>query len=95
MKDTLGSLKPEDRKRHWAGCQRPWTVSYVTANGNVMPCNISACTAKNYTGTMLGNAFEQDFMDIWNGEKYQALRTQFESDVAPDPCENCGKLWSI
>ena len=92
----LESLKGavEDR-RPWSGCQRPWTLSYVTANGNVLPCCISPWVAKNYAGTILGNAFEQRFSDIWNGERYQQFRTDFESDTPPDPCRGCGRLWSI
>ena len=88
------SLTPEERQRPWAGCQRPWSLSYVTANGNVLPCCISPWTAKNYAGLILGNAFRESFAEIWNGERYQRFRTQFESSEAPDPCRGCGRLWS-
>jgi MoaA/NifB/PqqE/SkfB family radical SAM enzyme len=92
----LGSLGgTSEERRPWAGCQRPWTLSYVTANGNVLPCCISPWVAKNYSGTILGNAFEQRFGDIWNGERYQQFRAHFESDTPPDPCRGCGRLWSI
>ncbi|MBI4588374.1 MAG: SPASM domain-containing protein [Candidatus Rokubacteria bacterium] len=84
-----------ESKRPWAGCQRPWTLSYVTANGNVLPCCVSPWVAKNYSGTVLGNALEQRFHDIWNGERYQRFRADFESDTPPDPCRGCGRLWSI
>jgi MoaA/NifB/PqqE/SkfB family radical SAM enzyme len=82
-------------RRPWSGCHRPWTLSYVTANGNVLPCCIAPWTAKNYRGTFLGNAFTEDFASLWNGEKYQKFRETFESDVPPDPCRGCGLLWSI
>jgi MoaA/NifB/PqqE/SkfB family radical SAM enzyme len=92
----LESLKgTELGKRPWSGCQRPWTLSYVTANGNVLPCCISPWTAKDYRGAVLGNAFTQDFVNIWNGERYQRFREDFETDVPPDPCRGCGLLWSI
>jgi len=81
--------------RPWAGCQRPWTLSYVTANGNVLPCCIAPWVAKDYSGAILGNAFDQRFADVWNGERYQRFRADFESDTAPDPCRGCGRLWSI
>lgn len=84
-----------EQRRPWAGCQRPWSLSYVTANGNVFPCCVSPWVAKNYSGTILGNAFEQRFDDIWNGERYQRFRADFESDTPPDPCRGCGRLWSI
>jgi radical SAM protein with 4Fe4S-binding SPASM domain len=88
------SLTPEERQRPWAGCQRPWNLSYVTANGNVLPCCISPWTAKDYAGLILGNALTQSFAEIWNGERYQRFRTQFETRDAPDPCRGCGRLWS-
>lgn len=89
------SLTPEERKRPWAGCQRPWTLSYLTANGNVLPCCISPWTTKDYPGLILGNVFTQQFVDIWNGEQYQEFRNRFESDEPPDACRGCGRLWSI
>ncbi|HET7853473.1 MAG TPA: radical SAM protein [Candidatus Methylomirabilis sp.] len=82
-------------QRPWSGCQRPWTLSYVTANGNVLPCCISPWSAKNYRGAILGNAFTEDFASLWNGERYRRFREAFESDVPPDPCHGCGLLWSI
>ena len=89
------SFTPEERERPWSGCQRPWSLSYVTANGNVLPCCISPWTAKDYAGLILGNAFTESFAEIWNGERYQQFRTRFESKEAPDPCRGCGHLWSI
>ena len=89
------SLTPEERERPWSGCQRPWSLSYVTANGNVLPCCISPWTAKDYAGLILGNALAEPFVEIWNGERYQAFRTKFETHEAPDPCRGCGRLWSI
>jgi MoaA/NifB/PqqE/SkfB family radical SAM enzyme len=89
------SLTPEERERPWSGCQRPWSLSYVTANGNVLPCCISPWTARDYGRLVLGNALTETFAEIWNGERYRQFRTQFESHEAPDPCRGCGRLWSI
>jgi MoaA/NifB/PqqE/SkfB family radical SAM enzyme len=92
----LASLAGEaPSPRPWAGCQRPWTLAYVTANGNVLPCCISPWVARDYEALVLGDAFAQPFEGIWNGERYQRFRTAFEGDVAPDPCRGCGRLWSI
>ncbi len=91
--DSLSGLP--HAARPWAGCQRPWTLSYVTANGNVLPCCISPWVTTNYANLVLGNAFSQPFAAIWNGERYQRFRTEFESDTAPDPCRSCGLRWSI
>ena len=90
---SLHGLAAEQRP--WAGCQRPWTLSYVTANGNVLPCCISPWVTKSYRHLVLGNALTTDFAQVWNGERYQQFRQDFESDVAPDPCRGCGWLWSF
>ena len=92
----LASLTGETSSpRPWAGCQRPWTLSYVTANGNVLPCCISPWVARSYQALILGNALAEPFADIWNGERYRRFRTDFESESPPDPCRGCGLLWSI
>jgi len=81
--------------RPWAGCQRPWTLSYVTANGHVLPCCISPWVARDYQALILGQALAEPFADIWNGERYRRFRNDFESERPPDPCRGCGRLWSI
>jgi MoaA/NifB/PqqE/SkfB family radical SAM enzyme len=81
--------------RPWAGCQRPWTLSYVTANGNVLPCCISPWVARDYQRLILGNALAEPFADVWNGERYQRFRVNFETESPPDPCRGCGLLWSL
>ncbi len=92
----LASLTGEmSSPRPWAGCQRPWTLSYVTANGNVLPCCISPWVARDYQALILGNALAEPFADIWNGERYRRFRIDFESESPPDPCRGCGLLWSI
>jgi MoaA/NifB/PqqE/SkfB family radical SAM enzyme len=92
----LASLgQPGRGTRPWAGCQRPWTLSYVTANGRVLPCCISPWVARDYEALVLGNALTTPFAEIWNGEAYQRFRTRFESDVPPDACRGCGRLWSL
>jgi len=91
----LASLQGPDGTRPWAGCQRPWTLAYVTANGNVLPCCISPWVARDYPGLVLGHAFHERFEAIWNGARYQRFRQEFESVKPPDPCRGCGLLWSI
>jgi len=96
LSTPLASLQGRaDGARHWSGCQRPWTLAYVTANGNVLPCCISPWVAKDYPALILGDAFAEPFATIWDGERYQRFRTAFESDTPPDPCRGCGLLWSI
>jgi len=96
LTSPLASLRGrDDEARPWSGCRRPWTLAYVTANGNVLPCCISPWVARDYAGLILGNAFGERFEEIWDGARYQQFRTQFETATPPDPCRGCGRLWSI
>jgi len=95
LTSPLASLQASDDTRPWAGCQRPWTLAYVTANGNVLPCCVSPWVARDYAGLILGNAFHEGFATVWDGPRYQKFRTDFESTTPPDPCRGCGRLWSI
>src|SRR5207302_9458785 len=93
---TLASVRgSDDEARPWSGRQRPWTLAYVTANGNVLPCSISPWVARDYAGLIRGNAFGERFEEIWDGARYQQFRTQFETATPPDLCRGCGRLWSI
>jgi MoaA/NifB/PqqE/SkfB family radical SAM enzyme len=96
LTSPLASLEGSgDGARPWSGCQRPWTLAYVTANGNVLPCCISPWVARDYARLILGNAFSERLESIWDGARYQRFRRDFESPTPPDPCRGCGLLWSI
>src|SRR5206468_2554138 len=79
----------------WSHCRRPWTLMYITANGNVLPCCISPFVERDYDSLILGNAFEQPLSEIWNGERYRDFRTRLLSDHPPHACEGCGVRWSL
>lgn len=83
------------KPRPWAACMRPWTTSYVTANGNCLPCCIAPFATQNYDSLIMGNLFENSFVDIWNNERYQKWRTELLSDEPPTPCKGCGVHWSL
>jgi MoaA/NifB/PqqE/SkfB family radical SAM enzyme len=89
------SLGPVARDRPWSGCFRMWRSTYVTANGNVLPCCISPFSTADYPGLILGNAFETPFAEIWNGERYVARRTALHTQHPLHPCEGCGTGWSL
>jgi radical SAM protein with 4Fe4S-binding SPASM domain len=60
---------------------------YIAHNGDVVAC----CRDLEHQ-TVLGNLFEQELMDVWNGEKYQALRSDLahghpEKQAACDGCD--------
>ena len=86
----------EKPRRPWQRCTRPWTVGYVTANGNALPCCIAPFTAAPYPSLILGNAFGPGgFASVYNGPEYLRFREQFLSDSPPPSCAGCGSKWSI
>jgi radical SAM protein with 4Fe4S-binding SPASM domain len=87
------SLTPVAARRPWSGCTRPWRSTYVTANGNVLPCCFAPFTATDYDGTILGNVFERPIGEIWNGSEYEAFRRAHSSDEPPECCRGCGTRW--
>jgi len=86
---------PGGDARPWQACQRPWTLTYVGAEGNVYPCCFVPFVEHNRETTILGNAFEQPLAEIWNGARYQAFRERFLSDHPYDCCKDCGSKWSL
>jgi len=84
-----------DGGRPWQACQRPWTLAYVGAEGNVYPCCFVPFVEHNRETTILGNAFEQPLQEIWNGAGYQTFRERFLSDQPFDCCKDCGSKWSL
>jgi len=81
--------------RPWSPCQRPYTLAYITAHGNVYSC----CFAPFHPGPrdqkLLGNVFEQSLADIWHGDRYRAFRAAFASDTPWPHCAGCGTQWSL
>jgi radical SAM protein with 4Fe4S-binding SPASM domain len=89
------SLGPVANDRPWSDCYRMWRSTYVTANGNVMPCCISPFSTVDYPALILGNVFETPFAEIWNGERYVARRRALHTEHPLHPCEACGTCWSL
>ena len=65
-------LEQKKRKNPIKFCKRPWMETFVNWNGEVFPCGC-VVTESKYS---MGNVFEKDFEDIWNGEKYVAARKE-------------------
>lgn len=82
-------------ERPWQACNRPYNLTYITANGNVLSCCFVPFTGHRYAETILGNVFEQPLAEIWHGSRYSAFRARFESDTPPQWCAGCGSKWSI
>lgn len=72
-------------------CKKPWAFCTVRAEGTVTAC-ITDYNAK----CVVGDLHEQRILDIWNGEKYQAMRTALlagDLDSVPgmaNTCKRCG-----
>ncbi len=80
----------------WQGCMRPWSLMYVTANGNALPCCIAPFATPDYADILLGNLFATSLPEVWNGARYQELRAAVLSEApAPWPCQHCGVKWSL
>ncbi|MFN8535123.1 MAG: radical SAM protein [Dehalococcoidia bacterium] len=93
--DSLSS-RPALAAHPWWTCRRPWQLSYVTAEGEVLACCfVPFVTNGNWKDQVLGNVREQSLAEIWNGDRYQAFRRQFLSDRPPAICAGCGSKWSV
>ncbi|MDQ2903615.1 MAG: radical SAM protein [Chloroflexota bacterium] len=103
MFKAAGSATPMDSlvrdfgARPWAGCQRPYTLTYITSSGNVLSCCFAPFghkSAREYQGRVLGNIFQEPIEAIWQGERYEAFRRAFESEHPATQCAQCGTNWS-
>jgi MoaA/NifB/PqqE/SkfB family radical SAM enzyme len=94
----LESLMRDFGDRPWSGCNRPYTLTYITSSGNVLSCCFAPFghrSAREYhEERVLGNIFKESIKDIWHGERYEAFRRAFESDHPARHCSQCGLNWS-
>jgi MoaA/NifB/PqqE/SkfB family radical SAM enzyme len=94
----MESLVRDFGDRPWSGCNRPYTLTYITSSGNILSCCFAPFghrSAREYKEErVLGNIFQQPIEEIWNGERYNAFRQAFESDHPARQCSQCGLNWS-
>lgn len=68
-----------------------WTMPFIFVDGTVIPC--CAGNESNQRAFQrrsgLGNVFETDFKEIWNGPKYRELREKIWRNEVPDACRLC------
>jgi radical SAM protein with 4Fe4S-binding SPASM domain len=67
------------------GCGWPWESAYVTHDGKVQPC----CMVMGSDRATLGDLRTSSFVEIWNGERYQAFRQALKTDRPPAVCQGC------
>ncbi len=84
--------------RPWSGCQRPYSLTYITSSGNVLSCCFAPFghkSAREYKEErVLGNVFQEPIAAIWQGERYESFRRAFESEHPAKHCAQCGVNWS-
>lgn len=91
--ETYGGLKPELTTYQGTmrgPCQHLWTRITILSDGRLVPCCL------DYSGSqVIGDAFTDDVMAIWNGERMNKLRNLHltgQWEKLPDPCRTC-TLW--
>jgi MoaA/NifB/PqqE/SkfB family radical SAM enzyme len=95
---AAGAPRALESSRPWSECRRPTTLSYITANGNVLSCCFVPFASHDYAQTgdlILGNAFEQPFEQIWNGAAYNEFRRRILTGDPARCCKGCGSKWSL
>jgi radical SAM protein with 4Fe4S-binding SPASM domain len=81
------NMQTKTRKKSIQFCKKPWEETMVNWNGDVFPCSCIHTEEKD----RMGNIFEQDFEEIWNGEKYIAARKELlgQSTNLKTICRTC------
>lgn len=97
LQQSLGAgTSPGQDGRPWMACRRPWELSYITAEGEVLPCCfVPFVTNAQWQDYVLGDVRTQSLAEIWNGERYREFRRRFLSDAPPECCRGCGVKWSV
>lgn len=69
-------------------CGQPFESMYIHPNGD---CSI--CCADVFGEIILGNAAEQSLRDIWNGKRYQTVRTELSGGRKNiEKCRSCDQF---
>ena len=75
------------KKKQNNRCFRIFGGAVIAADGNVLPC----CYDKSSTHTM-GNVFNKNFKNIWQGEQFTEFRKQvFYNRKQFEICKNCNE----
>jgi radical SAM protein with 4Fe4S-binding SPASM domain len=69
-------------------CQKPWTdLNNFSVDGRMDVCCITTGPSQEHYA--LGNIFEQEFQQIWNGSKMKEFRRTVNSKDKLPPCSRC------
>ena len=61
-------------------CMQPWEYVFIRANGDVAPCCAVFGSEK---AAVMGNILQQEFDDIWHGERFRAFRRSYVLGTNP------------
>jgi MoaA/NifB/PqqE/SkfB family radical SAM enzyme len=85
-----GGLKDPEHPEEIFYCESLFNRVYVLSEEYIIPSNAGDVVPCCIPGRpVLGNIFEKDLIDIWNGEEYRKFRRRFQSSSPPDCCERC------
>jgi len=73
---------PSDMKRQFNRCVISDLMAAIGSDGNVYPCNYQACSGS----PVYGNAIENSFADIWEGETRMKIGEQLPK-ICPAVCD--------
>ena len=68
-------------------CSWPWTSTYLSKTGDIVPC----CIIGDEKVESFGNINDQNFSKIWNSTKYMKFRDEIKNNQIPEYCKNCYK----
>ena len=68
-------------------CSWPWTSTYLSKTGDIVPC----CIIGDEKVESFGNINDQNFSQIWNSTKYMKFRDEIKNNQIPEYCKNCYK----
>lgn len=66
-------------------CLQPWEYVFIRSNGDVYPCCVIFSSERSRA---MGNIFQQDFMDIWQGDLFRDFRIS-SSSGKNELCRSC------
>ena len=82
---------PQSSSQVYYSCPYPWTSMVIASNGDVVAC----CRDLEHQ-TVLGNLFEQELEEIWNGDRARAVRRALTARTPERirACQGCDMPWN-
>ncbi len=85
---ALGFHVYTDNKFSWREnklCPWPWSSSFISSEGDIVPC----CVIGNPEVLSFGSVLKDPVETIWNGQEYQAFRQAMKRGDIPQVCRGC------